>query len=284
MRRTKKKQKRRRLPPHPQAVERGERQLAPATKLDHALRARHVTKTLTIGCIAANVKRALAGSIVPASAITSTSTPLTSTSAPPIPDHEAITTRLNSCVKALNQMRTHAYEIVALDISRILGDRYKPSVQTAVPPSPLSARDLSDLSDILDNLGFYHSLCTLLCQGKIGPNSRAARLREAPPPTIMTRSRATASSTSSTSTSQPAPEVETESHAERAYQEYRKHTSIEPFTKQFQGNMFPSTVARLALSAVKHAVRAHYLGSKVCRFNKTHIVLCHLSLTLRIRA
>ncbi|KAF9961741.1 hypothetical protein BGZ65_010263, partial [Modicella reniformis] len=250
MRKAKKKQKKQARKPSQGGG--GEITRSRATNIDHELRRKHVTKTLTVGCIAANVKRAL-----PASS-----------------DHKKISDRLSSCVRALNQMRIHAYEIIALDIARILGDRYKPSVpdpkgkaiQTTTEQGSMPAftgENLSDLDDILDNLNFYYALCTLLCQGRRGAQTAAQRIQTAPPRTMSTRSTA-----AGTSARETIPISDKDTHPDRAYQAYLRHTNLLPFSQQFPGKMFAATVARLTLATVKHAFRAHYMGSKFSEDDK----------------
>ena len=121
----------------------------------------------------------------------------------------------------------------------------------ADPEGPNDQR-LCDLKDILENEGFYYSVCTLLCSGKLGAMSRYERIRNALATTMATRR--------TPAGSRAAMQVP---HAQRVYDRYKAASAFIPFADQGIISMFPSTVARLAVRMVMNAIRAHYYGSKV---------------------
>ena len=268
-----KRQRRQQRQPSRQLQETGkERNLQSATVMDHRLRKFHVTKTLTVGCIQGNVRRTLRDRLLHGITVANATS--------------AISDRLRSCTKILNQLRIHAYEIIALDIATLLQGRYQvgPVQQTsiltssstqgeltsssspqAIPPLPQQAQE--DLEDLLTNNGFYYSLATLLCTGSLGRQSEYERNVNAPE-----RRMATRHTPLGTPRAQPAVP-----HAKRAFDRYKQLTQFVPFDQQVS-HMFRGTVPRLTMLAVKYAIRAHYLGTKVedliCDYNNLSAVFC----------
>ncbi|KAF9995327.1 hypothetical protein BGZ65_009018, partial [Modicella reniformis] len=115
----------------------------------------------------------------------------------------------------------------------------------------LTPEALQDLDDLLNDNKFYYSLATLLCTGKFGRQSEYMRNLNAPERSMGTRS-------TSVDTPRPPSVV---LHAKRAFDRYVLLTQFVPFSEQ-KPNMFRATVLRLAILAVKYAIRAHYLGIK----------------------
>ncbi|KAI1286587.1 hypothetical protein EDD11_000199, partial [Mortierella claussenii] len=236
--------KKKRLPKRATPTGTGEpRALTRSTRYDHTLRKTYFVKTLTVGCIEANVRR------VPG--ITA-------------PEATLISNRLQSCVSILNEMRVRAYEIIALDIARILGPRYSvlrdetigpgtqpgATAQPAPPLGPLSNQDLSDLQDILENPTFYAEMATLLADGQLGPGSQYMRNLAAAGQTRTISTRHTPAETPRSMPPVP--------HAVRAYGLYREKTNLTALGREAG---IRSTVPRLAMRAVMHAMRMHYMGS-----------------------
>jgi hypothetical protein len=179
-------------------------------------------------------------------------------------DSDLIANRLGDCVKILNQLRIHAYELIAVDIARIIEPLYMDTTQESSTARPvLSEQDMQDLDDILNNDAFYYELCTLLCNGELGPQSQYRRVLAAPPMTMVTRSGRGNPST--------APRAVKVPHAVRAYNTYAGASGFQPFKNQVR-HLFHTAVARLTMKSVKHAMRGHYLGSKV-----RQVIECYLT-------
>ncbi|KAF9279374.1 hypothetical protein BGZ68_007963, partial [Mortierella alpina] len=176
----------------------------------------------------------------------------------------------------MNQLQTHAYEIIALDIATILNSSESSSStqQISDPTFQLSNGQLADLDDLLNNISFYYNLGTLLLNGSLGPASEYERRKSAPARTISTRRKAAAVQT-------PQEEIPVP-HAVRAFELYKAKTGFVPFNLRAESSAYDqgqssssvqasrlgpaqkynANAIRLSLRSVKSAIRGHYIGSK----------------------
>ncbi|KAF8927120.1 hypothetical protein BGZ58_010617 [Dissophora ornata] len=200
------------------------------TAEDHRLLKLHLTKSLTVGSIHANMRRM--NTILDGESKFHSET-------------------LWLTVVIQNRIQMHMFEAIALDIFQLIAswDTTTDDVQRK-----------ADIQDILDNKAFYFALDTLFCSGQQGRQSQAARAMNAPTRTIGTRNRPIVSPAAPQPQPQPQPQSAA-AHAQNAFDSYKAFTGFVPFRQQQQG-FFPSTVSRLVALAVYNAVRAHYYGAK----------------------
>ncbi|KAF9936049.1 hypothetical protein BGZ70_006829, partial [Mortierella alpina] len=136
---------------------------------------KHITKTLTIGCINHAVHQTLL--------------PKQTSEAESEAQRKAriVTKNLRSTALVMNQLQTHAYEIIALDIATIINSAQSTSSTMQISPLQPTQDQLGDLDDLLDNQNFYYNLGTLLLNGGLGPASEYERRKRAPKRTVSTR-------------------------------------------------------------------------------------------------
>lgn len=272
------------------------RKLKAATRADHRLRKNWQTRSLTVGSLHANIKRALNEG-----------------------QENQVTKDVCSIIKEaagqVDALCSIMFEIVALDIDRIVGPRYQTAPSSTFPPppppppeppassssaasssstplpaqmstsAPLPSTSLSakarqqvppdvakslplqlseqERSDLLELTGtdpvFFRQLGTLILKGSLGVASQYERIRNAPPPRRSSRLQSGGSASSSNESAHRAVP-----HAVRAYERYLEIVpEFVPLHRREGAITFQPSVSHLSTDRVHLAVRQLYIGSQV---------------------
>ncbi|KAF9949975.1 hypothetical protein BGZ72_008275 [Mortierella alpina] len=253
------------------------RKLKAATRKDHSLRKNWPTRSLTVGSLHASIKRTLNDG------------------------QESQATKdvcnvIGEASAQIDELCSIMFEVVALDIDRIMGPKYQvgssspagSSSSSAAPPAqgslaaPLSLDSSSpnssqrvphevatslplqlsqqERSDLLELTGtdpvFFRQLATLILKGSLGAASQYERRRKAPPPRRSSRLH-----TDGPSSDQPA-ELAVP-HAVRAYHRYMEVVpGFVPLHRRENAMNFQPSVSHLSVDRIHLAVRQLYLGSQ----------------------